>query len=124
MVPCDCNDMPQAESAGTGLAAEPFNSAFNVDRERTLVNSPVQARPARPALDPATVRGDFPMLGATVNRKRLVYRVAPIDDAGDINLAGLRERLSSRTRVVAISHVSHVLGTASPVREICVMAKA
>ncbi len=50
--------------------------------------------------------------------------VAPITDSGDIDLDALRERLTSRTRIVAVSHVSHVLGTVTPVSDICALARA
>jgi cysteine desulfurase/selenocysteine lyase len=53
-----------------------------------------------------------------------VLRVAPIDDAGEIELDAYAALLSSRTRVVAVSHVSNALGTINPVREIIEHAHA
>ncbi|MFY9826324.1 MAG: cysteine desulfurase [Thermoanaerobaculia bacterium] len=47
-----------------------------------------------------------------------VLRVAPIDDRGEVILAELERLLSSRTRLVAVAHVSNALGTVNPVREI------
>jgi cysteine desulfurase/selenocysteine lyase len=44
-------------------------------------------------------------------------RVAPIDDAGDIELDAFDALLSPRTRIVAVSHVSNALGTINPVAE-------
>jgi len=45
-------------------------------------------------------------------------RVVPIDRRGDLDLAALRRLLSRRTRIVAVMHVSNVLGTVNPVAEI------
>jgi cysteine desulfurase/selenocysteine lyase len=47
-----------------------------------------------------------------------VLRVAPIDDRGEVILEELERLLSSRTRLVALAHVSNALGTVNPVREI------
>ncbi len=51
-------------------------------------------------------------------------RVAPIDDRGEILLEALEALLCDRTRLVAIAHVSNVLGTINPVREIVGMVHA
>ena len=48
--------------------------------------------------------------------------VAPIDDRGEIVLEELERRLSARTRMVAVAHVSNSLGTINPVREIAELA--
>jgi len=45
-------------------------------------------------------------------------RVAPISDAGELPLDELEALLSERTRLLAVGHVSNVLGTVNPVREI------
>jgi cysteine desulfurase/selenocysteine lyase len=51
-------------------------------------------------------------------------RVAPIHDSGELDLAALEALLSERTRIVAVAHVSNVLGTINPVREITALAHA
>ena len=50
-------------------------------------------------------------------------RVAGVDDEGRLDLADLKKQLSSRTRLVAFSHVSNVLGYVNPAKEICALAK-
>jgi cysteine desulfurase / selenocysteine lyase len=45
-------------------------------------------------------------------------RVIPVDDSGQIILDAYRDLLSERTRLVAIAHVSNVLGTIVPIREV------
>ncbi len=48
-------------------------------------------------------------------------RVVPIDRRGELDLAALGRLLSPRTRIVAVAHVSNVLGTINPVAEIADM---
>jgi cysteine desulfurase/selenocysteine lyase len=47
-----------------------------------------------------------------------VLRVAPIDDRGVLLLDEFEKLLSPRTKLAAFTHVSNVLGTVNPVREI------
>jgi len=48
--------------------------------------------------------------------------VAPIDDAGELILDEFARRLGARTRLVAITHCSNVLGTITPAAEIVRLA--
>ena len=48
--------------------------------------------------------------------------VAPINDRGEIRMDELEKRLSGRTKIVAVSHVSNALGTLNPIRKIIVLA--
>ncbi|HET6611537.1 MAG TPA: cysteine desulfurase [Kofleriaceae bacterium] len=48
--------------------------------------------------------------------------VAPMDDRGDVPLAGIEARLGKNTKVVAVAHVSNALGTVLPVRAIARLA--
>ena len=50
-------------------------------------------------------------------------RVADVDDEGRLSADAVRAVLSDRTRLVAFSHVSNVLGFVNPVREIARLAK-
>src|SRR5881397_3094350 len=45
-------------------------------------------------------------------------RVAPIDDRGELIFEEFEKLLGARTRLVSVTHVSNVLGTINPVREI------
>ena len=56
--------------------------------------------------------------------KRAHLRVAPIDDAGDLELDAFEKLLSPRTRIVAVTHVSNALGTVNPLRKIIQLAHA
>jgi len=50
--------------------------------------------------------------------------VAPIDDAGEVDLAAFERLLSARTRIVSIAHLSNALGTILPVRRMAELAHA
>ncbi len=49
--------------------------------------------------------------------------VAPIDDRGEIEAGAIERKLSARTRLVAVVHVSNALGTVNPVEEIVALAR-
>jgi cysteine desulfurase/selenocysteine lyase len=49
-------------------------------------------------------------------------RVAPIDDDGNLIPGELDRLITERTRLVAVTHVSNVLGTVNPVAEIAALA--
>ncbi|MCX7925466.1 MAG: cysteine desulfurase, partial [Fimbriimonadales bacterium] len=51
-------------------------------------------------------------------------KVWRITDDGRLDLDELRALLTERTRLVAVAHISNVLGTINPVAEICRMAHA
>jgi cysteine desulfurase/selenocysteine lyase len=46
------------------------------------------------------------------------FRICELTKAGRVDLDQLRSMISSKTRIVAFSHVSNALGTVNPVREI------
>jgi cysteine desulfurase/selenocysteine lyase len=49
--------------------------------------------------------------------KRIHLRVVPINDKGEIDMQAYEDLFTENTRFVAISHVSNVLGTVNPVKE-------
>lgn len=51
-------------------------------------------------------------------------RVIPLNDAGELILDGLEDLLTDRTRILGVTHVSNVLGTVNPVKEIIARAHA
>jgi cysteine desulfurase/selenocysteine lyase len=54
--------------------------------------------------------------------KNARLRVAPINDRGELILEEFEKLLGPRTKLVAVTHVSNVLGTINPVREIVALA--
>ncbi|MBF0290575.1 MAG: SufS family cysteine desulfurase [Nitrospinae bacterium] len=49
-------------------------------------------------------------------------RVIPVDDTGELVMDEYARLLGPRTKIVAVTHVSNVLGTVNPVRDITAMA--
>ncbi len=54
--------------------------------------------------------------------KGVKIRVAPIDDAGNFLIDEFEKLLGPKTRLVAVTHASNVLGTITPLREIIRLA--
>ena len=57
-------------------------------------------------------------------RKGVVLKFIPVTDDGRLDLDALPGLLTTRTRMVAVSHMSNVLGTVNPVAEIIAQAHA
>jgi cysteine desulfurase / selenocysteine lyase len=57
-------------------------------------------------------------------RKGAVIKWAPIDDEGNFLLDEFEKLLSPRTKIVAITHMSNVLGTVTPIKDIIRIAHA
>ena len=51
-------------------------------------------------------------------RKGAVLKVLPVDDDGHLRVDLLDELLTSRTRIMAVTHISNVLGLVNPVKKI------
>lgn len=56
------------------------------------------------------------------DRTGITIRVIPMLQDGSIDMEAYRKLLSQRTKIVAVTHVSNVLGTVNPVKEIVRMA--
>lgn len=57
-------------------------------------------------------------------KRGFTIKVAPVKDNGELDLEALKELVSERTRLISITHVSNVLGTVMPVKEIVEFAHA
>jgi cysteine desulfurase/selenocysteine lyase len=55
-------------------------------------------------------------------RKGVVLKFIPVTDDGRLDMAAYRNLLGPRTKMVAVSHMSNVLGTINPVKEIIALA--
>ena len=51
-------------------------------------------------------------------KKGIVLKVIPMDDFGKLNIDEFSKMITSRTKIVSVSHVSNVLGTINPVKDI------
>ncbi|MEM7435919.1 MAG: cysteine desulfurase [Myxococcota bacterium] len=50
-------------------------------------------------------------------------KVASFDDSGQLDLTDIREKITARTKIVSMVHVSNALGTVNPVAEITRLAR-
>ncbi len=57
-------------------------------------------------------------------RKNLTLRVAPINKKGELIIEEFDKLLNSKTKLVAVTHISNTLGTINPVKELAVKAHA
>lgn len=57
-------------------------------------------------------------------RHRANLRVVPLDARGDIDLQALEDIVGGRTKVLAVTHVSNVLGTVNPIAEMVAVGRA
>ena len=54
--------------------------------------------------------------------KRVVLRVVPMNERGEVNMDAYEDLFSDNTRFVSIAHVSNVLGTVNPVKQMVAIA--
>jgi cysteine desulfurase/selenocysteine lyase len=52
-----------------------------------------------------------------------IVRVVDVDDEGRLRIDQLKQLISAKTRLIAFSHVSNVLGLVNPAKEICALAR-
>lgn len=57
-------------------------------------------------------------------RKGMKLRIIPMNEKGELNLSVFHSLINARTKLVAVTHVSNVLGTINPVKEIVESAHA
>jgi len=57
-------------------------------------------------------------------RKGVVLKFVPVSDQGVLDLEAFQRLLGPRTRVVALTHISNVLGTVNPIASLTAMAQA
>ncbi|PBB06272.1 cysteine desulfurase [Salimicrobium humidisoli] len=55
-------------------------------------------------------------------RKNATLKYIPMQEDGTLSMSDVRDTISDRTKIVAVSHVSNVLGTINPVKEIAAAA--
>jgi cysteine desulfurase/selenocysteine lyase len=58
------------------------------------------------------------------DEKAVVLKVAPIDDAGELDLDAFARLIGPRTKLIAVTHVANALGTVVPVEDVIRLAKA
>ena len=58
------------------------------------------------------------------DRKGIVLKVVPMTDSGELDQEAYRQLFTPRTRLVCCAHVSNVLGTVNPVKQMAATAHA
>lgn len=53
---------------------------------------------------------------------KLVLKVIPLTDTGELDLTEFSQLLTEKTRLVAVTHISNVLGTVNPIAEIVALS--
>lgn len=51
-------------------------------------------------------------------RKNAVLKIIPVDDSGRLEIFRLNDLITEKTRIIAVSHISNVLGIINPIKEI------
>ncbi|MFO7613738.1 MAG: cysteine desulfurase [Bacteroidales bacterium] len=51
-------------------------------------------------------------------QQKAVLKFIPVDDQGEINVHSLKQLITDKTRLIALTHVSNVLGTINPVHRV------
>jgi len=55
-------------------------------------------------------------------QKGAILKVIPVDEQGELEISALKNLITSRTKIIALAHVSNVLGTINPVHRVIAMA--
>lgn len=93
------------------LLASSFSNAFLSENDEIIISAAEHHSNIVPWQMQAEKRG-------------FTIKVAPVKDNGELDLEALKELVSERTRLISITHVSNVLGTVMPVKEIVEFAHA
>lgn len=57
-------------------------------------------------------------MAITSKQEKITLRVVPIDENGELKMDVFRSLFNEKTKLVSLSHISNVLGTVNPVKEI------
>ena len=58
------------------------------------------------------------------DRKGIILKVIPFLDNGELDVEKLPELITTKTKLISLTHVSNVLGTINPVKKLCAKARA
>jgi cysteine desulfurase/selenocysteine lyase len=91
------------------LVASSFCSSFCVEGDEILIT----AMEHHSNIVPWQLQGE---------KQGLKLKVAPINEKGELLLEELEKMISPRTKLIAVTHISNVLGTINPIEEIIEIA--
>lgn len=92
-------------TASINLAAFSFGEAFVGEGDEVIVSE-------------AEHHSDIVPWQMMCQRRGASLKVLPVDDTGHLRMDMLDSLITSRTRIVAVTHISNVLGLVNPVRKI------
>ena len=92
-------------TAAVNLVAFCFGEAFIKEGDEVLVTE-------------AEHHSDIVPWQMMCKRKKAVLKVLPVDDSGHLMTEKLSELITERTRIMAVTHISNVLGLVNPVKDI------
>lgn len=55
-------------------------------------------------------------------KKNAILKVIPVNEKGELDIEAYKNLITSRTKLVAVAHISNVLGTINPVKEMAAIA--
>lgn len=87
------------------LVAYSFGEAFVSDGDEIIIS----------AMEHHANIVPWQLLGS---RKKINIKVIPINEKGELDMEAYRNLFSEKTKIVSVTHVSNVLGTVNPVKEI------
>ena len=97
--------MTSGTTASVNLVAFSFGEAFVKDGDEVIVS----------AVEHHSNIVPWQMM---CERKGAVLKVLPVDEDGYLKIELLQEMLTEKTKIVAISHISNVLGIINPIKEV------
>lgn len=92
-------------TASINLVASSFGEAFVAEGDEIIVSE-------------AEHHSNIVPWQLLCERKKARLKVIPIEDSGCINVLKIKELISERTKLLAVAHVSNVLGIINPIKEI------
>lgn len=92
-------------TASINLVASSFGDAFVAEGDEIIVSE-------------AEHHSNIVPWQLLCERKKASLKVIPIEDSGCINVLKIKELISKRTKLLAVAHVSNVLGIINPIKEI------
>ena len=92
-------------TASVNLVAFSFGEAFIGEGDEVIVTE-------------AEHHSDIVPWQMLCQRKGAALKVLPVDDSGHLKVEELKSLISPRTKIMAVTHISNVLGLVNPVKEI------
>ena len=57
-------------------------------------------------------------------KKKAIIKFVPVNEKGEIKIEEIKKLISSKTKIIAITHISNVTGAITPLKEVIDMARS